>query len=53
MLYFSQRVKLVDEYKKYLKENENILDCAENFIAFLQENNLLNEEKCKEFLKKC
>lgn len=40
MILFSNRVKLASEYKKWAMEN-NILDCPESVIAFIQRKGLL------------
>lgn len=50
MLYFSQRLKLAQAYEEYIKNN-SIKDCPESVITFLSSNDLLDEEKCKEYIK--
>lgn len=50
MFYFSQRLKLARLFEKWCLNN-NLLNCPQNVVAFLDGNNLINEEKCLEFLK--
>jgi hypothetical protein len=55
MILFSDRLKLVKKYQvwryKIIEEKKIFAsDSYENFISFLQINNLLNEEKTKQFL---
>ncbi len=56
MIVFSDRVKLENRYKKWLEENSElgakIQDCPMNFINYLQEQGLLNEEKVLDYLRK-
>lgn len=49
MIFFSQRKKLEELFLKWAKEN-GAATSPMNVVAFLQINNLLNEEKIREFL---
>lgn len=51
MLYFSEREKLANLYKKWQKEN-NILDCAASVIGFLVSNKLVNCDLARELIHK-
>lgn len=48
MILFSDRVRLASEYKKWAMEN-NILDCPESVIAFMQRKGVIYDGvHCKE-----
>lgn len=49
-LWFSDRLELEKEYKKWIKEKE-IADCLNNFILFLIAHNLIDENKTIEYLR--
>lgn len=49
MLLFSKRRKLGLIFEKWCIENDASV-CPENFVAFLVSNDLINEEKAKEFI---
>ena len=42
MIWFSDRKRIADEYKEWAKEN-NVLDCPESVIAYLQIKGLVYE----------
>ena len=44
MIFYTDRVRIAQEYKVWANEN-NIKDCAESVIAFLQVKGYLNEDK--------
>lgn len=50
MILFSDRVKLEDIYRKFLKDNK-AKDCPLSVISFLQLKGLLNEDKVLELTK--
>lgn len=49
-LWFSDRLALENEYKKWVKELE-IADCLNNFIVFLVLNDLIDTKKTIEYLR--
>jgi hypothetical protein len=49
MLFFSHRKKLGDLYLEWIDEND-LLDCPQNMVLFMQINGLLNEDKAREML---
>ena len=57
MLLFSDRKKLEEAYYSYCEEVERdhdikILDCPQSVVTFLMINDLLKEDKVKDFLSK-
>lgn len=50
MLLFHERRDIVDLYYLWLAENK-IPDIAINFCNFLEFKKLLNEEKCKDYIR--
>ena len=57
MLLFSDRKKLEEAYYSYCEEVERehdikILDCPQSVVTFLMINDLLKEDKVKDFLNK-
>ena len=50
MIWFSHRLKFEKLFEKWCLEN-NAKNCPQNMMAFLDIKNLINEEKCLEFLK--
>ena len=51
MLFFNDRLKIVDQYNKWLESNPEALDCSMTFISYLHLCNLLDLEHCHDFLK--
>ena len=51
ILWFTDRKKLNDEYKKWAKQN-SAADSSFNVITFLEAKKLLNVQKVKKYLKK-
>lgn len=51
MLFFSERDKLNELYKQWIKENKIVTNTSFNVIAFLEMKDLFNEQKVEEFLK--
>lgn len=51
MIFFDDRKKLDEKYKEWLEIEKDAKDCSFNVITFLITNDLINEEKVKEFLK--
>lgn len=50
MIYFSDRKKLEEKYKKWVKQ-EKVANCPFNVISFLELNNLLNRKKVFKYLE--
>ena len=50
MLFFNQRRDLSRAYQSWSEEN-SVTDCSFSVISFLTINNLLDEDKAKEFLR--
>lgn len=48
---FKNRMKLADEYIKWIEENPPILDCPASVIAFLDLKGLLKDEKEEKKIK--
>lgn len=51
ILFFKDRKKLEEEYKKWLSENKGVADTSFNVISFLELNNLLDYKKVKKYFK--
>ena len=49
ILFFSDRVDLEEKFIAWATEN-NVKNCPQSVVAWLQINGLLNIEKCVEFL---
>jgi hypothetical protein len=47
---FTDRKLIAKQYRKWLREH-NAIDCAENLIVFLCENNLMDLEAVNKFLE--
>ena len=50
MLLFTARLKLAEKYDQWRKEN-HVLDCPLSVVTFLLSMGLLDEDKCREYLK--
>jgi hypothetical protein len=50
MMLFTDRKALAKLYRKWLRQH-NAIDCAENFIAYLCENNLMDLDATDKFLE--
>lgn len=43
MIYYSDILKIVNEYREWLSERKHVSDCYENFVEFMKENDLLKD----------
>lgn len=51
MTFFSDRKKIADAYKKWLRENPKIKDCPINVVTFMEIKGLLKDRKEVDFYK--
>lgn len=51
MLFFKHRKQLTEKYYDWVRLN-NVKDCPFSVISFLAANDLLNEDKCMEQIRK-
>lgn len=51
MIFFSDRKKIEDAYREWLRENPNIKDCPINVVTFMEIKGLLKDRKETDFYK--
>ena len=52
MIFFGDRKKIADAYKKWLKENPTVKDCPFNVISFMVVEGLVKDRTETDFYEK-